>query len=35
MSKPQLAERADAVVIPALRRWAIPVLRVGLAVVFM
>lgn len=32
--KPQLVERADEIIIPALRRWAIPVLRVGLALVF-
>lgn len=30
----QVIDRADEVIIPALRRWAIPVLRIGLAVVF-
>lgn len=30
----RIVDRADEVIIPTLRRWAIPVLRVGLAVVF-
>lgn len=30
----RLVDRADEIIIPALRRWAIPALRIGLAVVF-